>query len=649
MDIDFGHESRLLWTGERHVPEITGEIQLEHLHRYLLAAEYAEDKDVLDIACGEGFGSVILAKTARSVVGVDIFEDLIRTYFKNLALISQRIVYGSGIFPNREVFRICDYDIDDIRCVRSGLARARYLIAVASDETLPPLSGGLLEQSMEKSEIVRNYATECDNRSELIIQLRETIRELQKQLQSQASQSADELRGLQEQLQSQALQSSDEVCNLQKQLAKLHLTLFEAKRSYQSVSRSLSWRITRPLRVLFDAALRVLQKAKRLDKASGTDTDAAASATDPRMTELVHLIRGSTLFDAKTYDWAVAAAAQGLDPALHYVLMGERQGLKPSSGFDPTYYGERYPDVAAWGGNRLGHYLEAGRSEGRRALPIAGTLSLPIAKIKPERPTVLVLIHEASRTGAPILGWNIARELCGKVNVVAILMREGQLEKAFDEVAHAVVGPVGHELFDPVEAANLARRLTETYRPLYVIANSVETRSLVPELTREAVPVVALVHEFSSRTPVGSLRILYERAAKIVFPAEIVRRASEIDYPFLRLRPTHVLPQGPSQVPRSHSLMDDRNRSDAKRKLRDRLRPDGAEDDIVVVGMGYVEWRKGIDLFISAATAVLGREPKPHLRFIWVIAEECHRSGSTRFFRFNRVTTRSPAPSLLLP
>ena len=40
-------------------------------------------------------------------------------------------------------------------------------------------------------------------------------------------------------------------------------------------------------------------------------------------------------------------------PALHYVLVGEERGLKPSPAFDPVYYAERYPDVAAWGGNRL--------------------------------------------------------------------------------------------------------------------------------------------------------------------------------------------------------------------------------------------------------------------------------------------------------
>ncbi len=60
------------FTGERYVPGVKGAIELEHMHRYRLAASLVSGMHVLDIACGEGYGSNILAGTARSVVGVDI-------------------------------------------------------------------------------------------------------------------------------------------------------------------------------------------------------------------------------------------------------------------------------------------------------------------------------------------------------------------------------------------------------------------------------------------------------------------------------------------------------------------------------------------------------------------------------------------------
>lgn len=67
----------LPWTGERYLPEVVGDIRLEHLHRYLLARELVQGKDILDIACGEGYGSRLLAEVAKSVIGMDISQEAV--------------------------------------------------------------------------------------------------------------------------------------------------------------------------------------------------------------------------------------------------------------------------------------------------------------------------------------------------------------------------------------------------------------------------------------------------------------------------------------------------------------------------------------------------------------------------------------------
>lgn len=62
-------------TGERLIPEAyAGSLVLaEHLARYRLAARLAHGRRVLDAACGEGYGSAMLAAAgAVSVVGIDI-------------------------------------------------------------------------------------------------------------------------------------------------------------------------------------------------------------------------------------------------------------------------------------------------------------------------------------------------------------------------------------------------------------------------------------------------------------------------------------------------------------------------------------------------------------------------------------------------
>ncbi|SDQ88578.1 methyltransferase domain-containing protein [Pseudoxanthomonas sp. CF125] len=65
------------FTGERFLPTETGELRYEHLHRYAWCSRLVEGLDVLDMASGEGYGSAMLARTARSVIGVDVSHEAI--------------------------------------------------------------------------------------------------------------------------------------------------------------------------------------------------------------------------------------------------------------------------------------------------------------------------------------------------------------------------------------------------------------------------------------------------------------------------------------------------------------------------------------------------------------------------------------------
>ena len=66
------------FTGERFVPAaISGEIAVEHFQRYRAMRGLVQGRRVLDLACGEGYGSAILAETAQQVLGVDIDADTV--------------------------------------------------------------------------------------------------------------------------------------------------------------------------------------------------------------------------------------------------------------------------------------------------------------------------------------------------------------------------------------------------------------------------------------------------------------------------------------------------------------------------------------------------------------------------------------------
>ena len=60
------------FTGERFTPECVREIWYEHIHRYAFARELVSGLNVLDAACGEGYGTALLATRAASATGVDV-------------------------------------------------------------------------------------------------------------------------------------------------------------------------------------------------------------------------------------------------------------------------------------------------------------------------------------------------------------------------------------------------------------------------------------------------------------------------------------------------------------------------------------------------------------------------------------------------
>ena len=66
------------FTGERYIPSEEGKVRLEHYHRYATVLDVVKGQNVLDVACGEGYGSSFMADVAASVVGVDISEEVVQ-------------------------------------------------------------------------------------------------------------------------------------------------------------------------------------------------------------------------------------------------------------------------------------------------------------------------------------------------------------------------------------------------------------------------------------------------------------------------------------------------------------------------------------------------------------------------------------------
>jgi ubiquinone/menaquinone biosynthesis C-methylase UbiE len=70
------------FTGERVIPgQVNADLWAEHLSRYRFAANIAAHlgsvANILDIGCGAGYGTAVLAEHASSATGIDLAPDAI--------------------------------------------------------------------------------------------------------------------------------------------------------------------------------------------------------------------------------------------------------------------------------------------------------------------------------------------------------------------------------------------------------------------------------------------------------------------------------------------------------------------------------------------------------------------------------------------
>ena len=72
-------KSPLEHTGERMVPHASDPIIFwEHIDRHRFASSFTRGKNILDVACGEGYGSAALLRTgARTVIGIDVARETV--------------------------------------------------------------------------------------------------------------------------------------------------------------------------------------------------------------------------------------------------------------------------------------------------------------------------------------------------------------------------------------------------------------------------------------------------------------------------------------------------------------------------------------------------------------------------------------------
>ena len=301
------------------------------------------------------------------------------------------------------------------------------------------------------------------------------------------------------------------------------------------------------------------------------------------------------------------------DPLEHYILTGCRLGLDPAPDFCADYYLRRYPDLQTAGMDLFYHFAAFGHVEGRVGRPdFTSLLSPGDLAFDAAKPTVLVASHEASRTGAPLVGLNMGAALAGTHNVVAFLGKPGPLLREFaSHSCTAVMGPLA-----PLDAEYLMRELKATHKLSAVLLNSVETSPLAQAALQAELPSVGLVHEFAEYTlPPGRMSDMVEAMDRVITPASLIRDSVQAELLLTRSGPANhigVRPQG--FLP---SLPEDPAAEDlARDEILALIGAEGGQAKIVL-GAGFVQMRKGVDLFVQTAAA-LRKLWGEEVRFVWV-------------------------------
>ena len=236
---------------------------------------------------------------------------------------------------------------------------------------------------------------------------------------------------------------------------------------------------------------------------------------------------------------------------------------------------------------------------------------------------VLLISHEASRTGAPVCFLRLAEELTKIPGVECwiFLLKGGELADAFARVAptldvHALAA---HGISYPDIPTELARQFREYSSRGIAICNTMVLSSFHAAFAEHQVPVLSWVHElpisidfFGGRPAIEQISAASRR---VIVPADAVRGAMIDRY---GVDPDQITTVYNGLEARTRDL--ERKRETFRRQVRTELGI--PEDALIVLGCGTVELRKGADLFAQLCRRVLTQasdgEPAANAWFIWV-------------------------------
>ena len=231
--------------------------------------------------------------------------------------------------------------------------------------------------------------------------------------------------------------------------------------------------------------------------------------------------------------------------------------------------------------------------------------------------TILIVCHESSETGAPILGLNISRGLKEKANVIIVALKGGKLIDEFRKNSIGILiprsGPVFSRLLDKE-----IKRLAGKQKPAYAIVNSVVSSGCLHPIRRLGIPTITLIHEFSSYIrPKSEVSTVGLWSNILVFSTELTKKDLIDNYPQLGGVGNAVLAQGKCELRERNYITSEKLQKEDPSSCLKKIK----EDDILVLGAGAIQPRKGIDIFVSVANELKKYQNIEKVKFAWIGGE----------------------------
>lgn len=232
---------------------------------------------------------------------------------------------------------------------------------------------------------------------------------------------------------------------------------------------------------------------------------------------------------------------------------------------------------------------------------------------------VVIISHDASKTGAPFVALNIAKTLaCNfKKKVVTVLIQGGPLENQFKECG--IVINLSHVSLNSIEIKEkaLADRVFRALADLGVskcICNTVLGGMLMSFIEKNNFSCINLIHEQSESIKknnyVEATNNILDYSNKIVFSSNFVRKDFEDNFRKTKSE-IYVRPQGIFL----NNLFRDK-KEEASILLRKKLRIENTAR--IILGCGTGSLRKGVDIFFEIASRISCDTKSGKCYFLWL-------------------------------